>query len=118
MFKTIKTEMIALFDEKYVVFANTAAATTIVPVTAAASPGENEMPYPQLNNTKILKFDGVKDPIFSMRRISDVEGCFYICSFLANLKFRYVQNLLRLRVKYWWNFATKNYSPTERSTLN
>lgn len=46
MFKTIKTEMIALFDEKYVVFANTAAATTIVPVTAAASPGENEMPYP------------------------------------------------------------------------
>ena len=44
MFGTIKTKLIALFDEWYVVVANTDVAAVTVVVDVAASPGEREMP--------------------------------------------------------------------------
>lgn len=57
------------------------------------------MQYQELSNTKPLVFDGVMDPNISMRWISDVEGCFYMCSCADNLKVKFALNLLRLGVK-------------------
>ena len=75
------------------------------------------MPCREFNNTKLPEFDSVRDPIVCMRWISDVDGCFYTCASSKNLKFRYAQNLLRLGVKDWWDFVTKNYSPSEKSMV-
>lgn len=106
-----------MFDEWYIVVANTVAAATTVVVVAAASPRGKEMPYREFNKTKPREFDAVRDPVVVMRWISDVEGSFYTCACPANLKFRYVYSLLCLGTKYWWNFITKSYSPTKKSMV-
>lgn len=114
IFETIKTKLIALFDERYIVVASTAPATA----TAAGSLGEKDMTYSEFSNTKPLEFDGIKDPIVDKRWISHVEGCFYTCACPVNLKFRYTHNLLRLGAKDRWNFFTKNNSPTKKRAVS
>lgn len=95
MFGSIKTELISIFDEWYVVVASIAAATATSIIDVTALLREKEMPYMEFNNTKPPEFEGVMDPIVAMRWISNVEGCFYTCTCLANLKFWYTENLLR-----------------------
>lgn len=75
LFRTFKTQLIALFDEWYFDVASIVVATaaTVVVVTAA-SPGDKEMPYREFNNTKPPQFNSVRDLITTMRWISDVEG--------------------------------------------
>lgn len=53
MFRTIKTKITTLFDERYVDFASTVVATKTVDVVVAASPGEKQMLYREFNNTKL-----------------------------------------------------------------
>ena len=117
MFGTIKTELISFFDEWYTVVTGTTVVTTTIFVAAETSFGEKEMPYREFNNTKPPEFNSVRDTIVSMRWISDVEGCFYTSACSANLKFRYMQNLLSLGAKDWCNFFTKNYSAVEKSAV-
>ena len=114
---SIKTKLIVLFDEWYADVASTVVAATMTTIIVATSPIEKEIPYHEFNNTKPLEFDSVRDPIVSTRRVSNVEGRFYIFAFSANLKFRYVQNLLCHGAKDRWNFVTKDYSPTEKRAL-
>lgn len=95
MFEDIKGELIALFDGKYVVVASTTAVAATAVVSHTTPTRGWEVCYQEFNNTKPPEFHGIKDPIAEMRWISDVEGCFYTCSCLDNLKFRYAQNLLR-----------------------
>ena len=49
--------------------------------------------------------------------ISDVEGFFYTCSCLKNLKVRFALNLFCLGVKDWWKFMTIEYSLVEHSAV-
>lgn len=96
MLGTIKIELIALFDERYVVVSSIVAITSTFVLTAVASPRDKEIPYRELNNTKPPKFDGSMDPIVAKRWISDLEGCYYTCACPTNLKLRYTYNLLHL----------------------
>lgn len=99
MFRTIKTELIALFDERYVVVSSTASATTKVFDAAATSSREKEKRYREFYNTKPPEFNGARDPIVSMMWISDMEGCFYTSACSANLKFKYVHRSSTSRSK-------------------
>ena len=73
--------MIEYSDDHYVSFSETATATA----TANARVGSVRVfQYQDFNNTKPLTFDGVQDPIITMRWLSDVEGCFFTCSCLAD----------------------------------
>ena len=74
MFGSIKTELIALFNEWYAAFASTIAIAATSIVAAAASPVKKEMPYREFNNTMPRDFNGVRDPIVAMRWNSDLEG--------------------------------------------
>lgn len=83
MYRSIKTKLIALFDEWYPTFAS------IISAAATTSAGEMEMSYRQFSNTKPPIFYGVRDLIVVMRWISDVEGCFNTCACPSNMNFRY-----------------------------
>lgn len=117
MLGSIKTGIIMMLDERYTVVASIVSTTTTVNVVDVVVSGERKIPYPKFNNTKPPDFDGFMEPIVFMRWISDVEGCFYTCTYPANLKFIYAQNPLCLGEKGWCNFVTKNYSPVERNTV-
>lgn len=117
MFRTIKTKLITVFDERYVVISIMAFVVATVVVTTTASSGDKDMPYQEFNKIKPLDFDGLRDPIAAMRWISDVEGCFYTCAIPTNLRFRYAQNLFRHGAKDWWNFVTKDFTPAEKHAV-
>ena len=51
MFRTIKSILIALFDERYAVFANIVAVVATTAVAATTPSREMEMPYREFNNT-------------------------------------------------------------------
>ena len=72
MFESIKTELITMFDERYVVIASTTAAIANFFVVATTPPVDKKMPYREFNNTKPPKFDGVIYLIVAIRWISDV----------------------------------------------
>lgn len=74
LFRTIKTKIINLFDKQYDAIDSTASATTIAAIAATTSSGDKGMSYREFNNTKPLEFDGVRDPITTIRWISNVEG--------------------------------------------
>lgn len=59
MFGTIKTELIALFNEWYVAISSIVVDAPTVVVTATTPFGEKEMPYREFNDTKPLEFNSV-----------------------------------------------------------
>ena len=48
---------------------------------------------------KLLKFDGLLDPIVVVRWLSDVDGCFFTCSCTNDQKVKCTLNLLGLGEK-------------------
>lgn len=105
MFRSIKTEMIAID------------VVTAVVVFVDGPQGGKEMPYQEFTSTKTSQFCGFKDPISSTRWVADIEGCFYTCSFLEIQNFKFALNLLPTREKDWWGLASKAFSPTEKITV-
>lgn len=77
MFGSVKTAMIKLFDEHYLVVTEVVAAATIVVVAFVSVKGRGVMHYRDFNNMTPLEFDRVKDLIAAIRWISDVESCFF-----------------------------------------
>lgn len=80
MFGSVKTIMIELFDERYVVVTKAATAATTV-VIATGLQGRGKIQYHDFTNLKPLEFDSVKDPITSIRWIFYVEGYFFTILF-------------------------------------
>ena len=75
------------------------------------------MLYREFNNTKPPEFDGTQDLIVVMRWISDIEGCFYTCSFPEHLRIRFALNQLCLGAKDWWKFVTTDFTLAEITTV-
>ena len=77
MFGSIKTIVIELFDDWYVVLSKASAATTTTVVAVVGIRGERSLWYLDFNYTKPSEFDEAKDLIVEVRSLSNVEGCFY-----------------------------------------
>lgn len=99
MFRTIRIELIGLFDERCNTVASIVAVVATIDVVVITPFGKKEMPYQEFNNTKCPKFKGVRGQIVPMRSMSNVEASFYTCACPKNLKFKFAQNLLCLGAK-------------------
>ena len=120
MFGSIKTVMVEYFEERYAALAETAAATATSAVTAAGVGGggaDRAFQYQDFDNMKPPTFDGTQDDIRAMRWLSDMEGCFFTCSCLADQKVRCALNLLRLGAKEWWRLTTGLYTDDQRAII-
>lgn len=106
VFGSIKIVVIEMFDDRYATIIKVADVAATVVVATMRPHGEDAMQYLEFNNMKPLEFDGVQDPFASMRWITDVEGCFYICSCSDDLKVLFVLILLRMGAMDWWKFIT------------
>lgn len=81
MFGSVDTTLIELVDECYTaVMQATAVAATAVVASIGARVGES-FQYRDFSNTKPTKFYRVKDPILAMRWLSNMDGCFFMCSY-------------------------------------
>lgn len=65
----------------------------------------------------LWSFDGVLDPIFVIRWLSDVEGCLFTCSCLSDQKVKCALNLLQSMVKDWWRLVTRSYTPKQCAVI-
>ena len=74
MFGSIKTYMVEYFGKQYAALSETTVDATRIGARRAFQ-------YRDFDNTKLPIFNGVQDPIISMRWLSDIEGCFFTCSF-------------------------------------
>lgn len=111
VFGSIKTTLIEMFDERYVVVIKAFVAT---PIATTILQGGGSIQYRDFSNTNPLEFDRLKDPIIVMRWISDVEGFFFTCSCTESQIVKFVLNLLRLGTKDWWKLVTSACSPAEK----
>ena len=59
-------------------------------------------------------FDRTQDPIRSMRWLSGMEGCFFMCSCPTDNKVRCSINLLRFGAKDWCRLMTRSYTDDQR----
>ena len=66
-FGSIKTTMIELFDDRYAAFSEVVVAATTAAVAAMGIYRERSFHYRDFDNTKPMKFDGVRGPIMEMR---------------------------------------------------
>ena len=80
MFRSIKTMLIEIFDERYIVVTEATAAAATVALAAARPQVGDSMLFRQFSNTKPPEF----------------EGCFYRCSCLDHLRVRFALNQLQL----------------------
>lgn len=117
MVGSIKTTLIEMFYEHYVVVTEVVSFIPIAFTVVIRLQGRASIYYHEFGNMKAPEFDGVKDPIVDMRWVSDVEGFFYTGSWLANQKVKFALNLLRLGAKDWWKFATQGLSNAERIAM-
>ena len=117
LFGSIKTAMVEYFDERYADLAETVAAAAAAVVAAEGGGAGQGFQYWDFDNTKPPTFDGVQDPIVPMTSLSDVEGCFFMCSCPADQMVRCALNLLRLKAKDWWRLTTGSYSDAQRAAL-
>lgn len=71
------------------------------------------MQYKEFSTMKPPKLRGNKDLIITLRRISDVVGCFYVFLCPENQKVKFALNFLRWGVKDWWEFMTHGFLHAE-----
>ena len=63
------------------------------------------------------QFEGKRDPILSIRWISDIEGAFRTSHCAAGNKVTYAVTYLRKSARSWWEFMLKKYSSEEIDTM-
>ena len=116
VFGSIKITMTERFDERYIVVTEVVvdATTTVVVVVVVGVQGRGLFKHRYFSNMKPPEFDGVKDPVISMRWLANVEGCFFTCACMGDQKVKCSLNLLRLGEKYWWRLVTGAYSLAEK----
>lgn len=73
MFGFVKTTMIELFDECYIAITEDTTDAAIAYVATVGLQMRGMIQYRDFNNMRPPEFDGVKDPIATMRCISYVE---------------------------------------------
>ena len=117
MFGSIKRTLIETFVEHYAAVTETAVVAATASLVVARPRRGDLLWYREFTNMNPSKFDGTQDPIAAMRWISDVEGCFYTCSYPKNLRVRFSLNLLCLGAKDWWKFLTADYTPLEHVAM-
>ena len=117
MFGSIKTTLIETFNERYATVTEAAAAAATTSVVAARPQGGDSLLFREFSNMKLPEFDGTQDLIVAMRWVSDIEGCFYICSCPEHLTFRFALNQIRLGAKEWWKFVAANFTLQETSEV-
>ena len=117
MFGDIKTMLIETFDERYAALTEAVAAAVTAVVAAARPQGDDSLLFWEFSSTKPPEFDGMQDPIAAMRWISDIEGCFYMCSCPEHLRVRFALNQLHLGAKDWRKFVMANFTLAEISEV-
>ena len=118
LFKMVKTPMIHFFDDRYAALSEVVVVASTVVVVAVRTRGERYFQHRGFDNMKSPEFDGVSNPIVAMRRLSDVEGCFFMCSCPDDHKVRCALNLLRLGVKDWWRVVIGAYTLEQRVAVS
>lgn len=111
---SIKTTLIETFDERYAVVTEVAAAAAIA---AARLQGGDSLLFREFSNTKPPEFDETQILIATMRWISNIEGCFYMCPCLEHLRVLFALNQLRLGVKDWWKFVTTDFTLADHAAV-
>lgn len=118
MFGSIKTKLIVMVDDRYVV-TDVAATTTIVIVTAAFGQQRACMvTYRECYTIHPLDFNGGKDLIFIMRWITDVDSDFSTILCPNELKVNFLLNLLNQGEKDWWGLVSKTLSYAKHEAIN
>ena len=64
---SVKTAMIKLFDKRYVVIIEDVAVATVTVVNVVGLQGRGITQYQEFSNMNSLEFNGVKDPIITIR---------------------------------------------------
>lgn len=92
VFEYIKTKLVAMFDERYVVVTDVVAVAAVI--NAFGQHRARSVTYSEFCTTHPPNFYGGMDPIISMRWIIDVESAFRLCLCLEVLKAKFALNLL------------------------
>lgn len=74
LFESIKTQMISIFDERHVAYTEAVVVAAIVVVVVAGPAGNGSVSYCVFNHMKPPQVDGIKDLIYALIWICDVEG--------------------------------------------
>ncbi|XP_023743859.1 uncharacterized protein LOC111892033 [Lactuca sativa] len=106
------------FNDQYVALSKAAATAATAAVGATWIGVGRAFQYRDFDNMNSLVFEGVQDPIIGMRWLSDVEGCFFMCSCPADQKVKCALNVLQSGAKDWWMLVTSSYTPEQRASVS